>query len=372
MPSELIGKLEDAPTPQSGQPSALLEHAASGSITQRVDAEILSQYRYPPKVPSITSVTSTARQMTDGGTVADIEVTFPVNRELVFDVQLQQSGQNPELYSDLRSSPFKVYAKPTNIAFLVSLRARHPVSGFASAFSAATSYTTAKDTTAPATPTSPSATLRSDGTGVTVAWADNTEADLAQYEVWRATSSGSEAKYATVRASAFTDVDVVLGTTYYYKIKAVDQTGNASALSSEVSGTIPFTGSFGVSSPAFRQTPVNPTDGGAWTSLTAAGTITIPAGSAGKTLNIGVTIYQDALNGSPNLTVRIMVGSTAGTASASIGAGSASGTALSLVLSNIPSGIVGSSQTLTIQVSDSGANNTSTFSGATESTAVIS
>ena len=71
-------------------------------------------------------------------------------------------------------------------------------------------------------------------------WADNTEPDLAGYNVHRSTTSnlGSYSQVASqVVASEYTDTGLTNGTTYYYTVTAVDGAGNQSADSEEASGT---------------------------------------------------------------------------------------------------------------------------------------
>ncbi|MFQ5523737.1 MAG: S8 family serine peptidase [Acidimicrobiia bacterium] len=94
----------------------------------------------------------------------------------------------------------------------------------------------APDTTAPAAPTGLIATAGD--TQVDLDWADNAEADLASYNVYRSeTSSGSYGYVATTTASAFTDTGLTNGTTYYYVVTAVDTSGNESVYSTEASAT---------------------------------------------------------------------------------------------------------------------------------------
>ena len=60
----------------------------------------------------------------------------------------------------------------------------------------------------------------------------------AKYEVQRATSkNGSYVKVATTTGTSVTDTSAKAGTTYYYKVRAVDSKGNKSAWSSVVSRT---------------------------------------------------------------------------------------------------------------------------------------
>lgn len=100
------------------------------------------------------------------------------------------------------------------------------------------SITVAPDTTPPATPTGLTAIA---GTGqiISLDWDDNTEPDFGEYGVWRNTSndSGGASKIAETRSSRFVDVNLTLGTTYYYWISAYDRSENQSAKSSGASAT---------------------------------------------------------------------------------------------------------------------------------------
>ena len=107
-------------------------------------------------------------------------------------------------------------------------------------FQVSTSYVTAsvtvqKDTTAPNAPTSLTASVGT-GRAVSLDWADNTEADLSEYGVYRNTSGTTPAsattdKIAEVRASRFVDTEVATGTTYYYWVNAYDMLENVSGFS---------------------------------------------------------------------------------------------------------------------------------------------
>ncbi|MBN1796198.1 MAG: discoidin domain-containing protein [Sedimentisphaerales bacterium] len=93
------------------------------------------------------------------------------------------------------------------------------------------------DTTPPAAPTGLVATAGD--SWVSLNWNDNTEPDLASYNVYRGTTTGGPyAQIATdVTVSAYTDNSVTNGTTYYYVVTAVDTSNNESDNSNEVSAT---------------------------------------------------------------------------------------------------------------------------------------
>ncbi|MCJ7728871.1 MAG: hypothetical protein MUO27_03195, partial [Sedimentisphaerales bacterium] len=94
------------------------------------------------------------------------------------------------------------------------------------------------DTTPPSTPTGLAAT--GGVKQVSLDWNDNTEGDLAGYNVYRSTTSGSgytQSNASLLSSSNYTDVNVSVGTPYYYVVTAVDTSLNESNASSEVSAT---------------------------------------------------------------------------------------------------------------------------------------
>ena len=94
-----------------------------------------------------------------------------------------------------------------------------------------------RDTTPPAAPAGLTATP-GDGE-VLLDWNDNSESDLAGYNVYRSTTPGSG--YSNVDSllsgSAYTDSSVTNGTTYYYVVTAVDTSDNESGYSNEAGAT---------------------------------------------------------------------------------------------------------------------------------------
>jgi len=77
---------------------------------------------------------------------------------------------------------------------------------------------------------------------ISLDWDDNTEADLAGYNVYRSLSSGSGYirmnRRSLVTDSEYVDTDVTSGITYYYVVTAEDIFGYESAYSNEVSASL--------------------------------------------------------------------------------------------------------------------------------------
>ena len=162
-------------------------------------------------------------------------------------------------------------------------------------FQIATSYltasvTVAKDTTAPATPTSLTASVGT-GKAVSLDWADNTEADLSEYGIYRNTTgvtpaSAAADKIAEVRASRFVDTEVTIGTTYYYWVNAYDMLENVSGFSNRATA-VPTYVSGGSVDPTAPATPNAPTFASETTYLSTDGTsfaritVTAPAMPSG-------------------------------------------------------------------------------------------
>lgn len=93
------------------------------------------------------------------------------------------------------------------------------------------------DTFAPAIPTG-LATVAGVAS-IDLSWAQNTEDDLAGYNVFRAIDDGPFALYAEkVSVPAFTDSKVEAGKRYRYRVTAIDKAGNESERSTETSARI--------------------------------------------------------------------------------------------------------------------------------------
>lgn len=95
------------------------------------------------------------------------------------------------------------------------------------------------DTTPPSAPTNLIATAAS-SSQIDLAWTATMESDLAGYNIYRSTTSGSgfsKINTSLVTGASHVDTGLTSGTTYYYKITAEDTSGNESGYSSEVNAT---------------------------------------------------------------------------------------------------------------------------------------
>lgn len=109
--------------------------------------------------------------------------------------------------------------------------------GIVTADTAVTFTITEPDTTAPATPSGLSGTNVT-GTSVDIDWDDNAESDFSHYVLYQSlddVSYGIRANNLTT--SDYQDTGLNAGTTYYYKVSAVDTIGNESAQTSALSVT---------------------------------------------------------------------------------------------------------------------------------------
>ncbi len=103
------------------------------------------------------------------------------------------------------------------------------------------SYSAEESATPDATPSAPIGFVATGGDlYVDLDWDDNSEGDIAGYNVYRSTTSGSgytKINGSLVPISAYTDMTVSNDVTYYYVVTAVDQIDNESGYSSESSAT---------------------------------------------------------------------------------------------------------------------------------------
>lgn len=116
-----------------------------------------------------------------------------------------------------------------NTTYYLRVRAVDWVGNYSAWSPAAPGYltlTTSHDTTPPGNPTNVTAVATP--VSVHVSWDANSEADLAHYEIQRKPDGGGYSALATVKINFFIDITVSIGTDYWYQVRAVDRSGNAS------------------------------------------------------------------------------------------------------------------------------------------------
>ena len=187
---------------------------------------------------TITSdATAPAAPTSVTGTAGDTLVTLDWNDNPEPDVDgyhvyraLTSGGPYTQVNGSLLTSSDFVDTSLTNDLTYFYVVAAVDTAGNQSDDSLEFAITPVADTVAPSAPVSLVATAGD--AVVTLDWADNTESDLAGYNVLRASSSGGP--YNTVNGSVvidsqFVDTGLTNNQTYYYVVTAVDNSANESA-----------------------------------------------------------------------------------------------------------------------------------------------
>jgi fibronectin type 3 domain-containing protein/regulation of enolase protein 1 (concanavalin A-like superfamily) len=180
---------------------------------------------------------STPTQLTGSGSGAGITLNWTANTEgNVAGYRVYRSSSSGGTYTLLNSSlitspSYLDVAAPIGTSFyrVTAVDLNGGESNFASV-----SATRSADTSPPAAPTGLVATGTS--SGINLDWNDNTEADLAGYIVYRAsTSSGPYTRISgtsLLPGSVFFDSSAPSNATSFYRVTAVDLAGNESAFAS--------------------------------------------------------------------------------------------------------------------------------------------
>ena len=233
------------------QTNMTLRETAEEAFDEFDDAEIYeidntnlpSPYFVP--VPSLDAAVITTTINEDGTAVPAIDFSWGVsNSEVVdyYDFQWKLTGASN--YSSITTEEPRFTLAPalSNAAYDYRVRAVNTL-GIKSAFaSSASPAVTGNDTTIPNAPTG---LVADAGYGaVTVTWNRPTTnvggsalKDLFVYEIYRGTSSNPTVKVGRVAGEIFTDGGLSDNTTYYYRVKAVDFTGNLSSYSNQDDAT---------------------------------------------------------------------------------------------------------------------------------------
>lgn len=197
------------------------------------------------QVPSLDAAVVSTQVNNDGTTVPIITFSWGVtNPELVqyYEFQWKITGDTTYNTRLVREGEYTLAPAISNASYDYRVRAVNHLSVKSQWINAASPASTGNDSTTPSAPTGLSVVA---GYGsATVTWTaptTNTDAstlkDLFQYKVYRGTSANPTTLVGRVSGEIFTDSGLVDETEYFYRVKAVDFTGNESAYSNESSAT---------------------------------------------------------------------------------------------------------------------------------------
>jgi hypothetical protein len=198
---------------------------------------------------SSSNIAVTSSIQTDGSNIPGFAITVPTsgmtvkgasyNIEMKLDADAWTTNKSFEIQAPASGDPV-LNVSPVIGGSTYNFRVRGVSSlGTKGEWSNVVSKAAVGDSEAPATPTGLSATGLIES--ILLSWTANTELDLRHYAIYRGTSSNPTTRIAYSNTTTFIDCDVTVGTTYYYRIKAIDYSGNASGYSSTVNAVATYT-----------------------------------------------------------------------------------------------------------------------------------
>ena len=181
----------------------------------------------PPTELAVTAITFLAA---DGTNNSSFQTTWTASvdafvEHYVVEWRLASPANQPYFSQETKLSPFRINNLESSKAYNVRVKAVNEL-GVSSTY-ATVDRTSTIDTTPPAAPSSVAAAGEFEQ--ITVTWVNPTVVDFERVNVYRSTSSdGTYAEIGRSSGTTFTDTDLAVGVQRFYKLKAVDYTGNAS------------------------------------------------------------------------------------------------------------------------------------------------
>jgi len=205
----------------------------------------------PPTNLVLTEATQLAK---DGGVIPALKISWTASVDGFIEfyevevIELSSGVEQPDttiFNTTTLTQIFIIGLRTPNVEYRIKVRAVNTIGVKSTDLTNTTALSIQGDTTAPSAPTS----LTASGTykAIMVTWTNPADGDLKEIEIYRSdTSGGVYSKIAVVTGESFTDQVLTFGATKFYKAKAVDYSGNASAFSNADSGTTTFvdTGEF--------------------------------------------------------------------------------------------------------------------------------
>ena len=187
--------------------------------------------------PASITVTADTFISSDGTSSASFDVSWPNSVDAFVDhyvVEWKVSTDSSYFSQSTKTSPLQIVGLDPSKTYDVRVKA---VNGLA----VSSSYVSAQavpatDTTAPNAPTSVNA--KNEFEQITISWVNPTAKDFETVFIYGSNSGTSGfTKIGESRGTTFTEPELGTGVTRYYKLKALDKTGNASNYSSVDSAT---------------------------------------------------------------------------------------------------------------------------------------
>ena len=204
------------------------------------------------QAPSVDAAVVSTHVNEDGTTVPSISFAWSVtNPQLVEYYEFQYKLTSDSTYNTriVKDGEYTLAPALSGSAYNYRVRAVNQLGVKSQFVSGSSTVSTGNDATTPAKPTSPSAAAGYQS--ITLTWTapqynvdgqgdpdqNSPLKDLFQYKIYRGTTTNPTTLVGRVSGEIFTDSGLNDGTTYYYRIKAVDFTGNESAYSDNASAT---------------------------------------------------------------------------------------------------------------------------------------
>ena len=220
-----------------------------GSVYDRAMDDFYRRLNARPKRPNAPTLTATSYVEDSGQTRTEITVNYASARPKVMDyiASWDTTESTSPTYERIRKFPHVIRPVPPGTTVSVDLSVERRHTGARSPFSTEATIVTPGDTTAPATPTGLTCVSNPYAQSITLQWNPNTEADFVRYNIYRGTSPGGTSLLSSAVFNSYEDLAGTPGTSYYYSVTAVDDSGNESAKSNETNCSIKSLGTIIVS-----------------------------------------------------------------------------------------------------------------------------